>query len=113
MVEYLRVFRHVGFFVFCGARWSESISGRLLCLYSTEGQYHVVICGITTQGSGLWVRRDRRNLGSRMPLRPLVVIECDEDRAYIREALMEVQAVLTAIGCVYNNFVVNDPFRLH
>ena len=47
---------------------------------------------------------------ARMPLCPLVVVECDEDRAYIREALMEVQASLDAIGCVYNNFVVNDHF---
>ena len=46
---------------------------------------------------------------ARMPLRPLVVVECDEDRAYIRESLMEVQATLDAIGCVYNNFVVNAP----
>jgi hypothetical protein len=47
---------------------------------------------------------------ARMPLRPLVAVECDEGRAYIREALMEVQATLDAIGCVYNNFVVNDHF---
>jgi hypothetical protein len=47
---------------------------------------------------------------ARMPLRPLVVVECDEDRAYIRESLMEVQATLDAIGCVYNNFVVNARF---
>jgi hypothetical protein len=43
----------------------------------------------------------------RMPLRPLVAVECDEDRAYIREALLEVQTSLNAIDCVYNNFVVN------
>ena len=47
---------------------------------------------------------------ARMPLSPLVAIECDEDRAYIREALMEVHASLDAIGCVYNNFVVNTCF---
>ncbi len=47
---------------------------------------------------------------ARMPLRPLVSVECDEDHAYIREALMEVQASLDAIGCVYNNFVVNASF---
>jgi len=47
---------------------------------------------------------------ARMPLCPLVSVECDEDRAYIREALMEVQASLEAIGCVYNNFVVNTRF---
>jgi hypothetical protein len=47
---------------------------------------------------------------ARMPLRPLVAVECDEGRAYIREALMEVQATLDAIGCVYKNFVVNDRF---
>ena len=47
---------------------------------------------------------------ARMPLRPLVVVECDEDRAYIRESLMEVQATLDAIGCVYNNFVINTSF---
>jgi hypothetical protein len=44
---------------------------------------------------------------ARMPLRPLVSVECDEDRAYIRESLREVQASLGAIGCAYNNFVVN------
>lgn len=47
---------------------------------------------------------------ARMPLRPLVSVECDEDRAYIREALIEVQASLDAIGCVYNNFIVNASF---
>jgi hypothetical protein len=47
---------------------------------------------------------------ARMPLRPLVSVECDEDRAYIREALREVQASLDAIGCDYNNFVVNASF---
>ena len=47
---------------------------------------------------------------ARMPLRPLVSVECDEDRAYIREALTEVQTSLEAIGCVYNNFVVNTRF---
>ncbi len=44
---------------------------------------------------------------ARLPLRPFVAAECDEGRAYIREALREVQAVLAAIGCAYNNFVVN------
>ena len=43
-----------------------------------------------------------------MPLRPFVAFECDEGRAYIREALMEVQATLDGIGCVSSNFVVND-----
>jgi hypothetical protein len=47
---------------------------------------------------------------ARIPLRPLVAVECDEGRAYIREALLEVQTSLTAIGCVYNNFVVNTRF---
>ena len=47
---------------------------------------------------------------ARMPLCPLVSVECDEDRAYIREALREVQASLDAIGCAYNNFVVNASF---
>jgi hypothetical protein len=47
---------------------------------------------------------------ARMPLSPLVSVECDEDRAYIREALREVQASLDAIGCAYNNFVVNASF---
>jgi hypothetical protein len=47
---------------------------------------------------------------ARMPLRPLVSVECDEDRAYIREALREVQASLDAIGCAYSNFVVNASF---
>ena len=44
---------------------------------------------------------------ARMPLRPLVAVERDEDRAYIRAALIEVQASLNAIGCAYNSFVVN------
>jgi hypothetical protein len=47
---------------------------------------------------------------ARTPLRPLVAVESDEDRAYIREALKEVQSSLDAIGCTYNNFVVNAPF---
>lgn len=44
---------------------------------------------------------------ARLPLRALAAVECDEDRAYIREALIEVRATLDAIGCVYNNFAVN------
>ena len=35
---------------------------------------------------------------ARIPLRPLVSVECDEDRAYIREAPRENQASLDAIG---------------
>jgi hypothetical protein len=50
------------------------------------------------------------NWVARMPLRPLVAVECDEDRAYIREALLEVQTSLNAIDCVYNNFVINACF---
>jgi hypothetical protein len=45
-----------------------------------------------------------------MPLHPLVAFECDEGRGYIRQAMMEVQAILDAIGSVYSNFVVNDHF---
>jgi len=44
---------------------------------------------------------------TRMPVHPLVAVKCDQDRAYIREALTEVHAVLDGIGCVYGNFVVN------
>ena len=47
---------------------------------------------------------------ARMPLRPLVAVECDEGQAYIREAVMEVQSILDSIGCVYSNFVVNERF---
>ena len=47
---------------------------------------------------------------ARTPLCPLVVTECDEGRTYIRAALMEIRTVFDAIGCVYNNFVVNDHF---
>jgi len=47
---------------------------------------------------------------ARMPLCPLVVAECDEGRAYIREAVSEVRSILDSIGCVYSNFVVNDRF---
>lgn len=47
---------------------------------------------------------------TRMPFQPLLVVECDEDRAYIREALTEVHTVLDGIGCVYCNFVVNAGF---
>ena len=47
---------------------------------------------------------------ARIPLRPLVSVECDEDHAYIGEALTEVQASLDAIGCVYTNFVINTSF---
>ena len=49
---------------------------------------------------------------ARMPLRPLAVVECDEDRAYIREALLEVHAILDAIGCTYSNFVVNSRWMV-
>jgi hypothetical protein len=47
---------------------------------------------------------------SRTPLHPPVVVECDEDRAYIRETLTEVRSALDAIGCVYDNFVINARF---
>lgn len=62
------------------------------------------------RGAGLEYDEIEETWVPRMPLRPLVAVECDEDRAYIREALMEVRAILDAIGCTYSNFVVNAGF---
>lgn len=45
-----------------------------------------------------------------VPLRPVVTVECDEDGAYIMEALLEVHAVLEANGCTYNSFAVNGRY---
>ena len=44
---------------------------------------------------------------ARFPLRPLVAAECDEDRAYIMEAIREVKAFMKANGCGYSRFAVN------
>ena len=44
---------------------------------------------------------------ARVPLRPLAAAECDEGRAYIVEALSEVQAILKAHGCSYSSFAVS------
>lgn len=44
---------------------------------------------------------------ARVPLHPVAAVECEEDRAYIGEALAEVHAILSATGCTYNSFAVN------
>jgi len=108
VAEYLPVFRHVGFFVFCGARRAESICGRLLLGPSTEGNTMLFLAESLLKTAGFEYDEIDETWIARMPLRHLVAVESDEDQAYIREALMEVQASLGAIGCVYNNFVVND-----
>jgi hypothetical protein len=43
-------------------------------------------------------------------LRPVVTVECDEGGAYIMESLLEVHAVLEAIGCTYNNFALRGGY---
>jgi hypothetical protein len=47
---------------------------------------------------------------ARLPLRPLAAAECDEDRAYIMEALAEVRTILAASGYVYTNAAVNGRY---
>jgi hypothetical protein len=49
---------------------------------------------------------------ARTPLRPSAAAECEEDRAYIAEAVGEVYEILKAMGSSYNNFVVNGR-RMH
>jgi hypothetical protein len=43
-------------------------------------------------------------------LPPVATVECDEDGAYIMEALLEVHAVLDTVGCTYNNFAINGRY---
>ena len=43
-------------------------------------------------------------------LPPVVTVESDEDGRYIMEALLEVHAVLEAVGCIYNNFAINGGY---
>ena len=43
-------------------------------------------------------------------LPPVATVECDEDGPYIMEALLEVHAVLEAVGCSYNNFSINGRY---
>lgn len=45
-----------------------------------------------------------------VPLRPVVTVECDEDGAYIMEALLEIHALLEANGVTYNNFAVTGRY---
>ncbi len=42
------------------------------------------------------------------PLHPEVTVECDEDGAYLTEALREVHAVLEDAGCTYSELDAND-----
>ncbi len=44
------------------------------------------------------------------PLRPVVTVEWDGDRAYLREALLEVHAAVKAAGYTYGNFAINGPY---
>lgn len=43
-------------------------------------------------------------------LPPVVTVEADESGNYIMEALLEVHAVLEAVGCSYNNFAISDGY---
>ena len=43
-------------------------------------------------------------------LPPVVTVESDEDGRYIMEALLEVHAVLEAVGCIYHNFGINGGY---
>lgn len=43
-------------------------------------------------------------------LPPVAMAECDEDGAYIMEALLEAHAVLEAAGCTYNNFAIRGGY---
>jgi hypothetical protein len=43
-------------------------------------------------------------------LRPVVTVECDEDRAYIMEALCEVHDILKSSGCTYNSYAINRRY---
>ena len=44
------------------------------------------------------------------PVRPVVTVEWDENRAYLREALLQVHAVVKAAGYTYRNFAINGQF---
>ena len=110
MVEYLQVFSHIGFL------FSVVQDGRNL---ATEGFFSVqapkdstMLCLAESllMAAGFEYDEIEETWIARMPLRPLVAVECDEDRAYIREALREVKASRDAIGCAYSNFVINASF---
>jgi hypothetical protein len=106
VVEYLRVFRHVGFFVFRGAGRSESTEG--FDVRAQGGDTMSLLARSLLWAAGLEYDAIDETWVARMPLCPLVAVECDEGRAYIQQAMVEVQAILDAIGCVYCNFVIND-----
>ena len=39
-----------------------------------------------------------------------MTVECDESGSYIMEAMLEVHAVLEAVGCSYNNFAISGGY---
>lgn len=43
-------------------------------------------------------------------LRPVVTVECDEDWAYVVEALLEVHTALQSAGCMYKNYAINHHY---
>jgi hypothetical protein len=45
-----------------------------------------------------------------VPPRPVVTVECDEDGAYIAEAMLQVHGVLEASGCTYRNFAIRGGY---
>ena len=45
-----------------------------------------------------------------VPLRTVVTVECDEGGAYVMEALLEIHAVLEAVGCTYANVAINGRY---
>ena len=44
------------------------------------------------------------------PLPPVVAVQCGENGNYIMEAMLEVHAVLHAIGCTYTNFAISAGY---
>ena len=43
-------------------------------------------------------------------LLPVVTVESDERGSHIMEAMLEVHAVLEAVGCSYNNFAISNGY---
>ncbi len=110
MAEYLWVFRHLGF-LFSVVQDGRNLSRQgFFSLQAPEDKIMLFLAQSLLWAAGFEYDEIDETWIARMPLRPLVSVECDEDRAYIREALREVQASLDAIGCAYNNFVVNASF---
>jgi len=43
-------------------------------------------------------------------LLPVVTVECDDDRAYVMEVLLEAHAILESAGCTYRNYAINRRY---